>query len=130
VLRTIQSVKSELIGMFPPGSEGHARLDQGETQSLKSGAGRPHFAIRNFDKITKELGETALPHGFIPFPVYNHGGNTLEKNIDYAGCAYLDSSFNYYLADYNTFLAENAIFSHKMLEPVRIALGMEKDEVD
>jgi hypothetical protein len=52
VLRTIQSAKSELIGMFPPGSEGHSTLDKGEFESLRSGTGRPNFAVRNFDKIT------------------------------------------------------------------------------
>jgi hypothetical protein len=71
-----------------------------------------------------------LPYGFIPFPVFNHGGNTLEKNIDYAGCNYLSQSFDYYLANTNTFLAENAVFDTKMLEPVRIALGMSRDDID
>jgi len=38
--------------MFPPGSEGHSILDKGEIESLRSGAGRPNFAVRNFDTIT------------------------------------------------------------------------------
>jgi len=70
-----------------------------------------------------------LPYGFIPFPVFNHGGDTLEKNIDYAGCQYLAESYKHYSKDAFTFLPENAVFNDKLLNPVRIALGFSKEEI-
>jgi len=59
-----------------------------------------------------------LPEGFHPFAVFNHGAKTVAKNIDYAGCAYLQDSYEFYVSNPKTFAAENTIFDSKMMEPI------------
>jgi hypothetical protein len=130
VLRTLQSVKSELMGLMPAGSDGHPELDENELNSLKEGKSRPRFGIRNFDKMTEELGRDALIHGFFPLAVFNHQDKTPEMKINYEGCGQLNDSYNYYVSDPSTFSAQNAIFDGVLFEPVRQAMNYTEAQMD
>ena len=51
VNRTIQSGYSELMGLYPPGKSGAARLSQGMIDNLEDGVGMPPFKVRDAKRI-------------------------------------------------------------------------------
>ena len=51
VIRTIQSGYSELMGLYPPGKSGAAKLSDGMKMNLEDGIGMPPFKVRDADLI-------------------------------------------------------------------------------
>lgn len=85
VYRTLQSVKSELLGFFPPGTA--EKLTEGEKEALKEGKTQNGFNIRNRDEINEKLKDEAVWGGYNIQPVFTFSEKGASRDIDYSGCS-------------------------------------------
>lgn len=51
VMRTIQSMYSELLGLYPPNKSGAPKLTEDNQKSLDSGVAAPPFKVRNQKEV-------------------------------------------------------------------------------
>lgn len=122
--RTNQSAGSELLGMYPPG-ESNERIPLGAArQDAKITS--PPFNIRDEAKLMAELGDYALPHGFVPIPimaVQKHEINGIRSE----SCPKFHATFDKELWNPDTY-SEYSDMVEMLKVPVQAALGL-SDEV-
>ena len=119
----MQSAASELLGLYPPGQSSE-RIPK-ETSVKDANITSPPFVIRDEAKLLAELGENALPQGFVPIP------NMTVENTNINGLRN-ESCPKYNASDYIKFVSANFDAHSSMVNmlkvPVQAALGL-PDEV-
>jgi len=53
------------------------------------------MAVRGADKINADLGNDALPLGFVSIPIYSRLSYTMADNLEYAGCSFVNAVDSY-----------------------------------
>jgi hypothetical protein len=91
VNRTMQSGYSELMGIYPPQAAEAVKLTAGEQKSLKEGRGLPRMSLRDASSINEELGENALPNGFVSVPITTFVDLNIMDDVSYDGCTYANA---------------------------------------
>ena len=84
VLRTIQSAFSELMGLYPPGTD--VLTDSWKTSLALATIPSMPFTVRDADKILATLENSALPEAFEAIPVVNYEEGNLNNDANDSGC--------------------------------------------
>ena len=90
--RTMQSGYSELMGFNPPSDQANATLTAKQIGALNEGKSATlPFSVSNASAIQQEVGQTALPDGFVGIPIYNYINKPLSDDLDFESCGYVRS---------------------------------------
>jgi hypothetical protein len=78
--RTIESARAQMMGLYPNGPN-----LESESQQAKA---RPPFKVANIDSVLTELGMSALPNNYQPFPVHtvSNREDHLLRGYEAANC--------------------------------------------
>ena len=115
-------MQAELLGMYPPG-ESNERIPSGAAgQDAKITS--PPFHIRDEAKLLADLGDYALPQGFVPI------ASTTVENTNINGLRN-ESCPVYNFSDYIKFVSANFYEHTELLNslkaPLQAALGLSDD---
>lgn len=89
VNRTMQSGYSELLGLFPPGNAD--TLTDAQKENLRNGIAMPAFNVRDAERISESLGDSALPNGYVQIPIKEYNNSDIHDDVAPNGCAYINS---------------------------------------
>ena len=91
VNRTMQSSYSELLGLYPPGNVD--TLTDAQKENLRNGIAMPAFNVRDAERISESLGDSALPNGYVQIPITAFNNDDIHDDVSTDGCAYINSVY-------------------------------------
>lgn len=87
--RTMQSVYSEMLGLYPPGNASASLIElSAASQANIKTIASPPFTVRNAATVNQQLGQSALPHAFVGIPAHTYVNQPIEDDLDMGGCPY------------------------------------------
>lgn len=125
VNRTMQSMYSELMGMFPPTVNDPAlRLTPAQQHALQpKGLASPPFKIRD----QAGMSDLALPQGFMQIPVYTHLLADMDDDLDLGGCGYVNKVDGYRFPAESTY-ANVEFLKDDLRAPISAAFNLTQEE--
>jgi hypothetical protein len=126
--RTLMSGYSELMGIYPPSSS-NAKLTQGELKSLETGRGMPQMKVSSATRINTDLGNDALPNGFVSLPISTFYDPSVLDDVSYNGCPYVGNSVDY-LSVTNSNYINWWWIANFAREPLADSLGIDYQPMD
>ena len=128
VNRTMQSGYSELMGMFKSQQKRSVQLTPVQVKAVSpGGVASPPFKVRDQRKINEELGNYALPEGFIQLPIYNHNENAMSDDLDIPGCQYVQDVDIYRFPAESTY-SQVEFLKDDLREPITKAFNLTIEE--
>ena len=123
VLRTIQSAKSELHGLY---GKSNVEFDADDLEALRNAP--KTLSVRNARKLDSELGNQVLPDNFQPIPVFTYKDSNKADYLSENSCEQVQDGDDYYWGRPQTTEKYDKEYLAVLRDPIAKAFKLSEEE--
>ena len=123
----MQSLYSELMGLYPPGQG--PQLTEAQVKAVTVGPAVPPFKVRDARSINEMLRSDALPDRFEPIPVMVYSNYDINDDVSALGCPVIEATEELRTANETVWEPYNWMMEN-VREPIKEMFNVTDEDID